>query len=97
VQEVAAVAVVAVALGEEAHALLGLVEAVLLVVLPQLVAAVGEAAAVAVGAVAELDELFAELGLLLGAQGAAGRGGVGGEALLFGEGEGGLRLLSAVH
>jgi hypothetical protein len=96
-EEIAAVAVVAVPLAEEADALFGLVETVLLIVLAQLVAAVGEAAAVAVGAVAELDVLFAELGLLLGTQGTAGRRGVSGEAVLLGQGQERLRLLSAVH
>ncbi len=65
VQEVAPLAEPALAAAEESDALLGLVLAVVVVVLPELVRAMCELAAVAVGAAAFLYELLAELGLLL--------------------------------
>lgn len=63
--EVAPVAVGAEAFLQEPHADLGLVLAVHLVVLLQLVQSVRELAPLLVGAVAVLDELLAELRLLL--------------------------------
>lgn len=64
-QEVAAFAEPALTPREESDALFGLVLAVVVVVLAQLVRPVGELAPVAVGAAALLYELLAQLGLLL--------------------------------
>ena len=74
VDEVAPLAIHAVPVLDEHPAPLGLVLGVGLLVLAQLVRAVGELALPLVGAVAELHELPAELRLLLVAPGAGGPG-----------------------
>lgn len=59
VQEIAPVAIVAMPISEKHHAFLGLIETVLLIVLPELVRAVCKFAPSLIGAMPKLYELFA--------------------------------------
>ena len=61
VQEIAAIPVRTAAFFEKHHAFLGLVQTILLVVLPEFVGTVRELALIAVGTIPELDVLFAQL------------------------------------